>query len=60
MEIKLINAFIWIKGRRMMWEKNKSTTPSLAFPFALNLNKTGSFLEKADMRFGGSGIKKTC
>ena len=28
------------KGRRMMWAKNKSTTPSLAFPFALNQNKT--------------------
>ena len=40
--------------------KNKSTTPSLAFPFALNLNKTGSFSEKEDMNFGGSGIKKTC
>ena len=38
----------------MMWEKNKSTTPSLAFPFALNLNKTGRFLEKEDMHFGGS------
>ena len=37
--------------------KKKSTTPSLAFPFALNLNKTGSFLENADMHFGGSGIK---
>ena len=44
----------------MMWEKNKSTTPSLAFPFALFLNKTGDFLEKADMRFGGFGIKQTC
>ena len=43
----------------MMWEKNKSTTPRLAFPFALNLNKTGNFLEKEDMHFGGSGIKKT-
>ena len=43
-----------------MWEKNNSTTPSLAFPFALFLNKTGSFAEKEDMRFGGSRIKKTC
>ena len=42
-----------------MWEKNNSTTPSQAFPFSLILNKTGSFSEKADMRFGGSGIKKT-
>ena len=40
--------------------KNESTTPSLAFPFALILNKTGSFAEKEDMCFGGSGIKKTC
>ena len=45
---------------RIMWEKNKSTTPILGFPFALFLNKTGSFAEKADMHFGGSGIKKTC
>ena len=43
----------------MMWEKNKSTTPSLAFPFALNLNKTGNFPEKTYMRFGGFGINKT-
>ena len=52
--------FIWRKGRRIMWEKNKSTTPSLAFPFALILNKIGSFTEKSDMHFGGSRIKKTC
>ena len=44
----------------MTWEKNKSTRPSIAFHFALNLNKTGSFSEKVDMRFGGYGIKKTC
>ena len=30
-----------------MWEKNKSTTPSLAFPFALILNKIGNFSEKS-------------
>ena len=59
MEIKLIHALIRIKGWRIMWEKNKSTTPSLAFPFVLILNKTDSFTEKADMHFGGSGIKKT-
>ena len=52
--------FYWEKRRRMMWAKNKSTTPSLAFPFALILNKTGSFAEKEDMRFGGCGIKNTC
>ena len=40
--------------------KKKSITPSLAFPFALILNKTSSFTEKVDMRFGGFGIKKTC
>ena len=56
MEIQFIHAFIRIKGGKMMWAKNKSTTPSLAFPFALNLNKTGSFSEKEDMCFGGSGI----
>ena len=43
-----------------MWAKNKATIPSLAFPFALNINKTGNISEKVDMRFGGSGIKKTC
>ena len=57
MERKIIHDFIRIKGGRMMWEKNKSTTPSLAFPFALNLNKTGNFSEKEDMRFGESRIK---
>ena len=57
MERQLINAFIWIKVGRMMWAKNKSTTPTLAFPFALYLNKIGSFSEKVDMRFGGSQNK---
>ena len=57
---KTHHAFTRRKGWRMMWEKNKSTTPSLAFPFALNLNKTGNFSEKADIRFGGSRIKQTC
>ena len=37
-------------------KNNKSTTPSLAFPFSL-LNKAGSFAEKEDMHFGGFGIK---
>ena len=40
--------------------KNKSTTPTLAFPFALVLNKTCSFSKKAYMHFGGSRINKTC
>ena len=44
----------------MMWEKNKSTTPSLAFSFALILNKIGSFSEKEDMHFGGYGVNNTC
>ena len=57
MERQPIHAFIRRKGGMMMWEKNKSTTPSLAFPVALIFNKTGSFLEKADMHFGGSRIK---
>ena len=39
--------------------KKKSTTPSLAFPFSLNLNKIDNFSENRDMHFGGSGIKKT-
>ena len=40
--------------------KKNSTTPSLAFPFALILNKTGGFTKKIDMHFGGSGINQTC
>ena len=60
MERKLTRAFIRRKGGRVMWEKNKSTTPSLAFPFSLILNKTGNFLEKEDMHIGGSGIKQKC
>ena len=59
MEIKLIHSFISRKVWRMMREKNKSTTPSLTFPFALFLNKTGNLAEKVDMSFGGSGINKT-
>ena len=37
--------------------EKKSITPSLAFTFALILNKTGNFSEKVDMCFGRSGIK---
>ena len=37
-----------------MWAKNKSTTPSLTFPFAINLNKADNLAEKADMDQGGS------
>ena len=39
------------------WGKKNSTTPSLTFPFALFINKTGNLAEKVDMPFGGSGIK---
>ena len=60
MERQLVHAFIRRKGWRMMWEKNQSTTPSLAFPFPLNQNKTGNFSEKEDMRFGGYGINNAC
>ena len=59
MERQLIHAFIRKKGWSMMWEKNKSTTPSLTFSFALFLNKTDNLAEKEDMCFGGSGIKQT-
>ena len=50
MEGQIIHAFIRRKERRMMREKNKSTAPSLTFPFAINLNKAGNLAEKADMR----------
>ena len=43
-----------------MRAKKNSTTPSLTFPVALFINKTGNLAEKADMRFGGSTIKQTC
>ena len=41
-------------------KENKSTTPSLTFPFPINLNKADNLAEKADMRQGGSGIKQIC
>ena len=41
-------------------EKNKSTAPSLTFPFASNINKAGNLAEKADVHQGGSGIKQNC
>ena len=34
----------------VMREKNKSTAPSLTFPFAIKLSKVGNKVEKADMR----------
>ena len=36
MERQLIHDFIRRKGWRMMWEKNKEITHTLAFPFSLN------------------------
>ena len=39
------------------WGKKKSNTPSLTFPFAINLNKAGNLAENVEMCFGGSGIK---
>ena len=50
MEGKLIHAFIRIKERRMMREKNKSTSPSHTFPISLKLSKSSNNAEKADMR----------
>ena len=49
MERKLIYAFIRRKGWRMMRAKNKSTTPSLTFPFAIKFSKAGNKAEKVDM-----------
>ena len=50
MERQLIHAFIRTKEWRMMRGKNKSTAPSLTFPFAIKLNKTDNKVEKVDMR----------
>ena len=61
MERQITHDFNRRKGWRMMWEKNKSTTPRLAFPFCLKTSiKQGNFSEKADMCFRESGIKQTC
>ena len=49
MERQLIHAFDRRKQWRMMRAKNKSTAPSLTFPFAINLNKAGNKAEKIDM-----------
>ena len=52
MEIDHIHAFVWIKGRRMMWEKNKEVTPRLAFPFCLKtVVKQGSFQTNKNYAF---------
>ena len=50
MKRQLIHDFIKRIEWRMMREKNKSTAPSLTFPFAINLNKAGNLAEKIDMR----------
>ena len=39
-------------------DKNKSTAPSLTFPFSIKLSKVGNKAEKADMHQGGYGIKQ--
>ena len=43
-----------------MRANNKSTAPSLTFPFAINLSKAGNKAEKEDMCEGGSEIKQIC
>ena len=59
MEIYQIHAFVWIKGRRMMWEKNKEVTPRLAFPVFLKTPiKKNSFQKKEKMHFYYYGIKE--
>ena len=40
--------------------KNKSTAPSLTFPFAIKLNKARNKAKKVDMHYGGFVIKKIC
>ena len=35
MERDQIHDFVWRKGRRMMWEKNKASSPRLALPLCL-------------------------
>ena len=49
MKRQLIHDFIRIKKWRMMRSKNKSTAPSLTFPFAIKLSKAGNKVEKVDM-----------
>ena len=47
MEIQLIHAFFWRKGRRMMWAKNKASSPRLAFPLCCKIAvKQGNFQKK--------------
>ena len=52
MERDQIHAFVWRKGRRMMWAKNKPVTPRLAFPFCPKIAiKQGSFQKKKNYAF---------
>ena len=44
--------FFWRKLRRIMWEKNKAVTPTIAFPFCLRTAvKQGSFQKKKNCTF---------
>ena len=56
MEIQLIHDFFWRKGRRMMWEKNKESSPRLAFPLCLKTTVSKADFRKADMCFKELGI----
>ena len=39
--------FFWRKGRRMVWEKNKASSPILAFPlFLKTIVNQGNFRKK--------------
>ena len=49
MERQIIHAFIRRKEWGLTRAKNKSTAPSLTFPFAIKLSKAGNKAEKADM-----------
>ena len=45
-------AFVWRKGRRIMWEKNKVVTPRLTFLYFLKTTvKQGSFHKKKNCDF---------
>ena len=49
MEGQIIHVFLRMQERRMMKEKNKSTSPSHTFPIALKLSKSSNKVEKEDM-----------
>ena len=56
MERNQIHAFVWIKIRRMSWEKNKAVTPRLAFPFFLKTVENLRNSEKKEPCFYYSGM----